>query len=83
MDKGVSMQILNQDKCLIINNYTSIYYELVSEYHCILCSVSRVNDDTNLMLLGEYNSKERCLEVIKDISIAIVRGVKCYEMPSR
>jgi hypothetical protein len=45
--------------------------------------VSRVNNDTNLMLLGEYNSKERCLEVIKDISIAIVRGVKCYEMPSR
>lgn len=76
------MQILNRDKSLIINNYTSIYYEPVSEYHCILCSVSRVNDDTNVMLLGEYNSKERCLEVIKNISIAINRGTKCFEMPS-
>ena len=75
------MQILSQNKCLIINNYTGIYYELVSEYHCILCSVSRVSDDANEMLLGKYNSKERCKEIIKDISIAINRGTKCFEMP--
>lgn len=76
------MQILSQNKCLIINNYTSIYYELVSECHYILCSVSRTSDYANEMLLGKYNSKERCREIIKNISIAINRGTKCFEMPS-
>lgn len=76
------MYILTQNKDVLIKDYVALYYESIPE-HCILCSVSRENQIGDYsILLGKYDSQEHCREIIKNISIAIARGVKCYEMPS-
>lgn len=75
------MQILNQSKDMIIKDYVTLNYDNIPE-HCILCTVSKENYYTELgILLGKYESKERCLEIIHQMFIAINRGTKCFEMP--
>ena len=77
------MHILSQNKDMLIKDYVTLAYDSMPE-HCILCCVTREDYYREIgICLAEYETKERCLEVIKDISIAIARGVKCYEMPSR
>lgn len=76
------MYILSQNKDLLIKDYVTLAYDMMPE-HCILCCVTREDYYQEIgICLAEYETKERCEEVIKDIFIAITRGVKCYEMPS-
>ena len=76
------MYILTKNKDMLIKDYVALYYDSMPE-HCILCSVTKESYYSELgVCLGAYKSKERCLEIIKDITIALNRGVKCYEMPS-
>lgn len=75
------MMIFGQTKEVIINDYVSIYYDTIPE-HCVLCSVSKEGYYCeNGILLGVYKSKERCLEILKDITINVSRNNKIYSMP--
>lgn len=83
------MRIVSQDKCCDINydNVQIMYQELdgSEEYlgcrHAVTAVLSFFEQGDKWCILGSYESKERCLEVMERIRSSYFKGSRIYFIP--
>jgi hypothetical protein len=69
------MWIRSQDKCNLINAI-DIYAG-----NCSVYGITASEGSDSYTVLGRYNTEVRALEVMDEITMAIVCNVSVYEMP--
>lgn len=76
------MRIVSQDKYCDVNyDKIQIIHQKREGYHCVVAVLQVWKDGDCLLPLGEYESEQKCLEVMERVRNSYARGAKIYYMP--
>lgn len=78
----MGMQILNQEKTLILRGYVDIFVRECSDEGAEVVA-SYIGDESVLVVLGKYKTMERAKEVLGTLARGISIGLHMFRMPEK